>query len=189
VRVDDPTKVPSGSLADIRLRRRVIGSFPTYAEAERAVDFLSDRKFPVERVSIVGRDLHWIEQVTGRMSYAQAALRGALSGAITGVLIGWLFFVFDWFSPIVARGWLIVDGLWFGALVGTIIGLIAHAALGGRRDFASVGAMVADTYDVLVDEEVAEDAVRLLSEMSDEARFSRTEAERPAPSSTDPVRP
>jgi hypothetical protein len=32
-----------------RTQRRVVASFGTYDDAERAVDLLSDRKFPVER--------------------------------------------------------------------------------------------------------------------------------------------
>ena len=34
-----------------------VGSFNTYAEAQAAVDNLSDRSFPVENLSIVGVDL------------------------------------------------------------------------------------------------------------------------------------
>jgi hypothetical protein len=54
-------------------------------------------------------------------------------------------------------------GLVLGAILGAIIGLISHAASGGRRDFSSVGGMEAERYDVLADEEVAEEAQRLLS--------------------------
>src|SRR5687768_9923487 len=142
--------------------RRVVATFDNYRDAERAVDALSDQRFPVDRVSIVGRDLRLVEQVTGRMTYGRSALHGALSGALVGALIGWLFTVFNWFDPVVARGWLILDGLWFGALAGALFGLLAHALTGGRRDFSSVGGMQAEHYDVLVDEEVADDAARLL---------------------------
>jgi hypothetical protein len=142
--------------------RRVVATFDNYRDAERAVDALSDQRFPVDRVSIVGRDLRLVEQVTGRMTYGRSALHGALSGALVGALIGWLFTVFNWFDPVVARGWLILDGLWFGALAGALFGLLAHALTGGRRDFASVGGMQAEHYDVLVDEEVADEAARLL---------------------------
>ncbi|MGH3534879.1 MAG: general stress protein, partial [Pseudonocardiaceae bacterium] len=34
-----------------------VGSYPTYAEAQRAVDYLSEQQFPVEQVTIVGVDL------------------------------------------------------------------------------------------------------------------------------------
>jgi hypothetical protein len=143
--------------------RRTIASYPTYMEAERAVDYLADNRFPVERVSIVGRDLHFVEQVTGRMGYREAALRGAISGAFVGVLVGWLFGIFDWFEPLLAAAWLAFQGLWFGAVVGALVGLGLHALMRGRRDFSSVAGMKADRYEVLVDDEVADEAARLLA--------------------------
>ena len=143
--------------------RRTIASFSSYSEAEAAVDKLSDSGFPVERTQIVGRNLEFVEQVTGRTGYGEAALRGALTGALTGLLIGWLFAIFDWFDPIVASGWLIFDAIWFGTVVGLIFGLISHAMLGGRRDFSSVPGMRAEHYEVLVDEQLADEARALLS--------------------------
>jgi hypothetical protein len=147
--------------------RRTVASFRDYASAERAVDYLSDHDFPVERTAIVARDLKLVEQVTGRVGYLEAALRGLVSGAVAGILIGWLFTAFNWFDPVVARGWLIFDGLWFGALVGAIAGLIGHALTRGRRDFASIQAVSADRYEVVADEEVADEAERLIKQISD----------------------
>ncbi len=46
--------------------RRVIASYSTYDDAQRAVDTLSDHRFPVDRVTIVGSDLRLVERVTGR---------------------------------------------------------------------------------------------------------------------------
>lgn len=143
--------------------RRTVASFATYAEAERSVDHLSDQKFPVERVSIVARDLKLVEQVTGRRGYLEAALQGLASGALIGVLIGWLFGIFDWFEPITSAFWLAIDGLWFGALVGALFGLLLHALSRGRRDFDSVAGLSADRYEILVDDEVANEAARLLA--------------------------
>ena len=146
--------------------RRAVASFDRYAEAERAVDFLADRRFPVERVSIVGRDLEYVEQITGRMTYGRVALNGALTGALIGFTIGWLFGLFDWFDPIVSAIWLALDGLWFGALLGALIGILLHALTGGRRDFSAVGGMHANRYEVLVDEPVAGEAEHLLGEIA-----------------------
>jgi hypothetical protein len=142
---------------------RTVASFYTYQDAERAVDRLSDHGFPVERTMIVGRGLRYVERVTGRLTYGKAALSGALTGALVGALIAWLFVVFDWFTPLVASGWLIVDGLWFGAIVGALFGVLAHALTGGRRDFTSISRMEADEYDVQVDEELFNEAMRLLA--------------------------
>lgn len=144
--------------------RRAVASFGTYAEAERAVDRLSDQNFPVERVAIVARDLKLVEQVTGRRGYLQAALQGLASGALIGFLIGWLFGIFNWFDPVTSAFWLAIDGLWFGALVGALFGLLTQALSRGRRDFDSVSGLSADRYEVLVDDEVAAEAARLLAE-------------------------
>jgi hypothetical protein len=149
--------------------RRVIATYDNYRDAERAVDLLSDEKYPVERVTIVGRDLELVEHVTGRFSWPQALLRGALTGAITGLLIGWLFAIFDWFDPIVAKGWLIVDGLWFGTLVGLTMGAVSYALTAGRRDFASIPEMRAKHYDLLVDADHADEALRVLARVQSAA--------------------
>lgn len=145
--------------------RRVIATFNRYEDAARAVDLLAENGFPVEHVSVVGRGLHTVERVTGRMSLGKAALRGAITGAVTGALIGWLFWVFDWFAPIVAAGWLIVDGLWFGGLVGALFGLLAFAVPGPRREFASAYEMEADRYELHVDEPFADEAADVLARL------------------------
>ena len=46
--------------------RPVVGSYDDYASAQRAVDFLSDEGFPVERTAIIGSDLKMVETVLGR---------------------------------------------------------------------------------------------------------------------------
>jgi hypothetical protein len=162
--------------------RRVVASFGRYEEAERAVDVLSDRKFPVERTAIVARDLDYVEQVTGRITYWRAMGLGALNGAVIGLLIGWLFGLFNWFDPVVSAFWLALDGLWFGALVGAAMGLIAHALTGGRRDFAAVGGFRAKHYDVVVDEPFADEAERMLADLRPSTTTPVTDAA-PAPES------
>jgi hypothetical protein len=142
--------------------RRSIASFERYADAEQAVDALSDRGFPVERVAIVGRELELVEQVTGRLDYPRAALRGAAGGAVTGALIGWLFGLLSWITPLIGLLLLMVYGLIFGAIVGAVFGVLVHALQRGRRDFASATAMRPRTYELMVDEAVAADAIRIL---------------------------
>ncbi|WP_237557709.1 MULTISPECIES: general stress protein [Streptomyces] len=125
----------------------------------------SPRGFPVERVAISGQDARLVEQVTGRMGLGGAALHGAASGALAGALIGWIFGLLNWLDPVVSRLLLALFGLVFGALVGALLGLVVHAAQRGRRDFASVSFMQPSQYDVVADEAVAEEAVRLLTEL------------------------
>lgn len=143
--------------------RQVVASYGSYGEAQRAVDHLSDEGFPVQRLSIVGGDLKIVEQVTGRKGYGQAAVQGASSGAVAGAFFGFFFGLLGAIDPIISGVALALWGLVFGAVVGAIIGLISHALSGGKRDFSSVGGMRADRYDVMADEEVAENARRMLS--------------------------
>jgi hypothetical protein len=144
--------------------RRVVATTDSYSEAERAVDYLSDRGFPVERVAIVGHDVKMVEQVVGRLNYGGAALRGAGSGAVVGALVGWIFGLFNWVQPLIASLTLAAYGLIFGAVVGAIFGLVFHALQGGRRDFAAIRVLLPSRYEVLVDEEVAGEAIRLLAQ-------------------------
>jgi hypothetical protein len=143
--------------------RQVIATFETYADAERAVDYLSDQRFEVNRVAIVGRDLEYVEQVLGRLNYGGAALRGAGSGALVGALIGWIFGLFNWIEPLISALVLALDGLIFGAIVGALIGLLIHALQCGRRDFHSVSGLRPKYYDVVADVEVADRALQILT--------------------------
>ena len=146
-------RAPSGE------RWTTIGSYPTYAEAQRAVDRLSDASFAVENVQIVGRDLRLVERVTGRLTKGRAAEAGAASGAWLGLFIGLLIGLF-------AKGsawlWLVVGAVVIGAFWGAVLGFAAHWATRGTRDFSSVGGIEADHYDVMAVEGRAAEAQTIL---------------------------
>ncbi|MBW3607483.1 MAG: glycine zipper family protein, partial [Actinobacteria bacterium] len=74
--------------------RRSVATFEDYAGAQRAVDALSDRGFPVERVAIVGTGLRYVEQVSGRLTTGRAALAGAGQGALVGLFVALLLGLF-----------------------------------------------------------------------------------------------
>ena len=80
--------------------KETVASYATYAEAQRAVDALSDAGFPVESVDIVGHDVRLVERVTGRLTNAGAA--GAEHSA----------------AP------------WFGLFIGLLVGLFTTAQSG-----------------------------------------------------------
>ena len=143
--------------------RRTIASYRTYEEAERAVDWLSDNSFPVERSAIVGTGLRSVEQVTGRMTQGRAAKVGAGQGALIGALFALLFGIFftgpDFVELLLFS---LVSGALFGALYGA---LFQYAASGGKRDFVSSADIQADRYEVQVDEATADEATRVLRGM------------------------
>jgi uncharacterized membrane protein len=143
--------------------RRTIASYPTYEEAERTVDWLSDHGFAVERSAIVGTGLRSVEQVTGRMTPGRAAGIGAGQGALIGALFALLFGIFFTGPEFVE---LLLYSLALGALFGALYGALAqYAASGGKRDFVSAPSIQADQYDVQVDEEAADEATRVVRGM------------------------
>ena len=142
--------------------RRTIATYSTYREAERAVDWLSDEGFPVERVAIIGTGLRLVEQVAGRTTTGRAAGIGALQGVLIGVLFA-LFFGIFFTGP--GFGWLLLYAILAGALFGALFGAISQASQGGRRDFTSATSTQADKYEIQVDEAVADEAKRLLDSM------------------------
>lgn len=160
-----PSTVHDGSYSVASSSRQAIGSFPTYAEAQRAVDYLSDKKFPVEHVSIVAEGLRLVEQVTGRLNWSKAAMNGAIGGATTGLFLGVLFGLFFLVAPFVTAFVFGVYGVIAGAIIGTTLGVIGYAFSGGNRDFTSIGSIQADRYVVLVEAADADEATRLLGMM------------------------
>lgn len=142
--------------------KTTVARYGSYAEAERAVDFLSDRGFPVQHVAIVGTGLKSVEQIAGRLTTGRAALIGAGQGATIGLFFGLLFGLFfegPAFLGVVAYG--VIAGLIFGALFGAL----AQAAQGGRRDFASVRSMQAENYELQVTHEHSARAKQELLEL------------------------
>jgi hypothetical protein len=141
--------------------RVTIATYDDYAKAQRAVDHLSDNRFPVERVAIVGTGLKTVEQVTGRMTMGRAALAGLASGAWIGLFFGLLLGIFS-----VGAWWkVLLYAVLIGAFWGAIFGLIAHAFTRGTRDFSSVSSLKATQYEVQVDADQADAARQQLASL------------------------
>jgi hypothetical protein len=139
---------------------RTIASYKSYAAAQRAVDWLSDQGFAVERLAIVGKGLSSVEQVAGRMTAGRGALIGAGQGSLIGALFALLFGIF-FTGP--DFGGLFLYAVVTGGIFGSLFGALAHAAYsGGDRDFVSETNIAADRYEVQADEEVADEAKRIL---------------------------
>ena len=155
--------------------RRTIADYSSYVEAERAVDLLSDRGFPVERVAIVGTGLRSVEQVVGRVTTARAALTGAGQGALIGLFFALLFGLF--FTGPGFFG-LLAYAVVTGAVLGATFEAIWHAAQGGRRDFSSIAGTYAERYELQADDEVADEAGRLLDRTSAPTAVTGTESAR-----------
>ena len=139
-----------------------LGVYEEYADAQKAVDFLSDHEFPVQNVLIVGTDLKQVERVTGRLTWGRVLAAGAGSGAWLGLLIGLILSIFAEGSSAVAT---LFGGILFGVVFGLISAAFGYAATKGKRDFSSVQKVVATKYEVLVEHKHLADGQALLATM------------------------
>ncbi len=139
-----------------------VATYDSYSDAQRAVDHLSDQKFPVENLAIVGTDLRQVERVTGRLTWAKAALGGLATGAWLGLFVGLLLGLFT------NEGWgqIILFSVLWGALFLLIFALVGYAATGGRRDFTSQSVTIAGRYEIFSQHQHAERARELLAKLS-----------------------
>lgn len=138
-----------------------IGSYPTYAQAQKAVDYLSDEGFPVQNVTIVGVDLMQVERVTGRLTWGRVILQGIAGGAMLGLFIGVLA------SMVVSPAQVaLLMGVAGGIIFGVVSSAVPFAMMRGQRDFASTMQLVAGRYDVLCDPTTAERGRDMLTRLS-----------------------
>jgi hypothetical protein len=140
-----------------------VGSYATYEEAQRAVDYLADEDFPVRDVTIVGVDLMMVERIVGRLTWGRVLVSGAASGAWFGLFVGLLLGLFSpngtGFGPILV-------GLASGIVFGLVFAAVGYGASRGRRDFTSSSQIVAGRYDVLCQPRNAEKARELLGKLA-----------------------
>lgn len=139
-----------------------LGIYNQYADAQKAVDFLSDHDFPVQNVLIVGTELRQVERVTGRLTWGRVLSAGAASGAWLGLLIGAILSIFAEGSSVIVT---ILGGIAFGIVFGVISGALGYGATRGQRDFSSVQKVVATKYEVLVEHKFLADGTALLATM------------------------
>jgi hypothetical protein len=141
-----------------------VGSYDSYERAQAAVDYLSDEKFAVENVTIIGTDLRMVETVTGRLTTGRAIAAGAAAGAWWGLFVGLLLGIFSsggsqWIGTV-------LTGLLVGLVFGALFGWMGYAATRGRRDFTSTSKITAGRYDVLCNPAHAEEARAHLARFS-----------------------
>jgi len=141
-----------------------VGSYDSYEQAQAAVDYLSDQKFPVENVTIIGSDLRQVERVTGRLTWGRVIAAGAAGGAWWGLFVGLLLGIFapdgsQWVSAALV-------GLLIGVVFGALFGAMGYAATRGKRDFTSTSKITAGRYDVMCNPTHAEEARAHLARFS-----------------------
>lgn len=163
-----------------------VATYGTYLDAQRAVDHLADKQFPVQLVTIVGTDLRMVERVTGRLSYPRVAAAGLASGAWFGLFVGLLLLMFS--SP-GSPTFPLIAAILIGAAFGMLFSVITYSLTGGKRDFTSASQIVAGSYSVLCAVEQAHKARALLQEIGGTVSGWPGAAPTPVPVPTAPSDP
>src|SRR4029450_10596914 len=122
-----------GSVFELQFPQSV-GIYGSYADAQKAVDFLADQRFEVQNLAIVGTDLKSVERVLGRRNWGTVITQGLQSGISTGLLVGLVMLIFTRPSSILL---LLLAALSIGVLLGIGFSAAAYAMSRGRRDFTS----------------------------------------------------
>jgi uncharacterized protein YacL len=140
-----------------------VAAYPTYAQAQGAVEHLIKHNFAIQDLTIVGSDLQMVERVTGRLTAGKLAAAAAASGAWMGLFVGLLI---GFFAPVQGGVLLlIVASVAIGAAFGAVMGYLGYSLAKSRRDFTSASQVVARRYDVLCQPRTAEQARDLLARM------------------------
>lgn len=156
----------------------------TYLDAQKAVEALSDKGFPVQQVTIVGTDLKMVERVTGRLTYPRVAVAGMASGAWFGLFVGLLLTMFSPEGSVYS----IVAAIGIGAGFGLLFSVLSFSLTRGKRDFTSSSQIVASSYAVLCERETAGQATQILREANLLGRPAPAQAAHPL-ASAQPVQP
>lgn len=142
---------------------QLLATYNSYADAQRAVDYLSDKGFPVQHLAIVGTDLRSVERVTGRKDWGTVVNRGLSNGLSIGLLFGVMALIF--YPPETNFYQLAAIAIGVGVAISVLFALLGHLMTRGRRDFTSVTQTIATRYEVLCEHKVVMKARELLAEM------------------------
>jgi hypothetical protein len=151
----------AGSMFELEFPQSV-GIFNSYADAQKAVDYLADEKFAVQNLAIVGTDLKSVERVLGRKSWSTVLSSGVSSGVSTGLIVGIIMLIFTRPASVLV---LILSCLALGVAIGLAFAAAGYAMTRGKRDFTSVTQTVATKYEVLCEHKVAAQAREMLQQL------------------------
>lgn len=155
-----PQQQPS-SIFELKFPQSV-GIYNTYADAQKAVDYLSDENFEVQNLAIVGTDLKSFERVLGRKSWGTVIGQGVQSGISTGLLVGIVLLIFTDPPSVFV---LLAGALAVGIALGIAFAALGYAMTRGKRDFTSVTQTVATRYEVLCEHKLAAQAREMLQSL------------------------
>ncbi len=157
--------------------KRAVGTFPTYQAAETALHDLRDSDFPMDRVSVVGRDMNSKDDMGGantgdRIATASersdgenkaddgaktGALAGGAFGGLTGLLVGLGAVAIPGVGPVMLGGALAtalattISGGAIGAAAGGVVGALAGLGIPEERAKVYSDRLAKGEYIVMVE--------------------------------------
>ncbi len=166
-----------GSIEQIK-NATAVAIYDDYEDAQRAVDYLSDRQFPVQRCAIVGTDLRSFEKVTGRLTWGRVIGLAAVQGLVWGLGFGILMSLF-WPNGGTAT---LISAVVIFLIINILTSSFAYQFTGRQRDFTSTTQIVATHYEIVVESSHAYQARTLLAGDSprlERAPYQHESAEQP----------
>ena len=136
-----------------------VAEFKTYPEAVSYVERLLKGEFPAASVAIVGTDLRTVERVRAKINYGRLALSGAMNGLWLGLFVYIIFgSSIDPNSEQSVQVFSIGSALAVGAGIGMLWQVIRFSMNKSKRSFTSASSVVANSYAVLVPNELTSEA-------------------------------
>ncbi|PPS40178.1 general stress protein [Chroococcidiopsis sp. TS-821] len=138
------------------IKKRAIGVFSSYLDAEKAINDLRDRGFSMDKVSLIARDEATQDEIAGidvNEVFENKAGEGATAGALTGGILGGIT------GLLVGLGSLVVPGVGPVLFAGEVASALTSAIAGG-----AVGVVTGGLFGALLGLGVPEERARIYNE-------------------------
>jgi hypothetical protein len=145
----------------------VLAEVATHAEAGALVSKLVAADFPAREISILGLDVKLVERIRGRLGYGRVALSGAIAGSWLGMLFAILFGVGLSSSGGDSQSFAaeqFIAAIVIGIGLGIIANIVRFSLSSAKPSYISASFPVAQRYQVIVPNERASEASRLLQQ-------------------------
>lgn len=146
-------------------RGHSLGEFPNYQDATKLVERLIAGDFAPTKISIIGHDPVLVERVRSRLGYGRVALSGAVTGFWIGLIFALLIGAGMEVTPEGGVNYLpqqFFSVMFVAAGLGMLFQIIRFTATKNKRSFLSSQMPIATRYEVIVPDEDALGALKIL---------------------------
>lgn len=146
-------------------RGHSLGEFSNYQDATKLVERLIAGDFAPTKISIIGHDPVLVERVRSRLGYGRVALSGAVTGFWMGLIFALLIGAGMEVTPEGGVNYLpqqFFSVMFVAAGLGMLFQIIRFTATKNKRSFLSSQMPIATRYEVIVPDEDALGALKIL---------------------------